>query len=39
MNRVFGPFVALALLFVAVPMPTLAQDSMAGDWDVEVVLQ
>jgi len=38
MNRVFRPFVALALLFVAVPMPTLAQDSMAGDWDVEVAV-
>jgi hypothetical protein len=38
MNRVFGALAALALLFVAAPPSVLAQDSMAGDWDVNVAV-
>jgi hypothetical protein len=38
MNRVFGALAALSFLFVAVPSSVLAQDSMAGDWDVNVAL-
>jgi hypothetical protein len=38
MNRVLGAVVALTFLMIAVPGHTLAQDSMAGDWDVDVAV-
>ena len=38
MNRVFGALAALSLVFVAMPSGVMAQDSMAGDWDVNVAV-
>lgn len=38
MHRVFGALAALSFLFVALPSGVLAQDSMAGDWEVNVAV-
>ncbi len=38
MNRLFGALAALSFLFVVLPGSALAQDSMAGDWDVNVAV-
>lgn len=38
MHRVFGALVALSFLFVTLPSGVLAQDSMAGDWEVDVAV-
>jgi hypothetical protein len=36
MHRIQGAFFALALALLTLPSGVLAQDSMAGDWDVDV---
>jgi hypothetical protein len=36
MNRTRGAVLALGVAFLALPSGALAQDSMAGDWDIDV---
>ena len=36
MNRTRGAVFALGLAFLTLPSDVLAQDSMAGDWDIDV---
>lgn len=36
MNRILGALAALVLAFVILPSSTLAQDSLAGEWDLLV---
>ncbi len=38
MHRIKGAFFALTIALFALPAGALAQDSMAGDWDVDVAV-